>query len=66
MSHRRDADRPTVFARARLGEADQAHAVREHSLPIFTGVRVRSQDGRLSLLATDRFRLAWAIMPWET
>lgn len=42
-----------------------AAASREHSLPIFTGVRVRSQDGRLSLLATDRFRLAWAIMPWE-
>ncbi|GAA0732886.1 DNA polymerase III subunit beta [Dactylosporangium roseum] len=39
-------------------------ASREHALPVFTGVRVRSADGHLSLLATDRYRLAAASLPW--
>lgn len=41
-------------------------ASREHALPIFTGVRLRSAGGRLSLLATDRYRLASASLPWVT
>jgi DNA polymerase-3 subunit beta len=40
-------------------------ASREHALPIFTGVRLRSHDGRLSLLATDRYRLASASVCWQ-
>jgi DNA polymerase-3 subunit beta len=40
-------------------------ASREHALPIFTGVRLRSGGGRLSLLATDRYRLASASMAWH-
>lgn len=42
-----------------------AAASREHALPIFTGVRLRSHDGRLRLLATDRYRLASASIPWQ-
>ncbi|WP_432825119.1 hypothetical protein [Dactylosporangium sp. CA-092794] len=38
-------------------------ASREHALPIFTGVRLRAAGGRLSLLATDRYRLATATVP---
>ncbi|WP_432995533.1 hypothetical protein [Dactylosporangium sp. CA-233914] len=38
-------------------------ASREHALPIFTGVRLRAIGGTLSLLATDRYRLAAATLP---
>jgi len=38
-------------------------ASREHALPIFTGVRLRTTGGTLSLLATDRYRLAAATVP---
>jgi DNA polymerase-3 subunit beta len=40
-------------------------ASREHALPTFTGVRLRSHEGRLWLLATDRYRLASASLPWQ-
>jgi DNA polymerase-3 subunit beta len=40
-------------------------ASREHALPIFTGVRVRAAAADLSLLATDRYRLASATVPLE-
>ncbi len=40
-------------------------ASREHALPMFTGVRLRTHDTTLSLLATDRFRLATATIPWQ-
>lgn len=40
-------------------------ASREHALPMFTGVRLRTHDTTLSLLATDRFRLATATVPWH-
>lgn len=33
-------------------------------LPLFTGVRIRSAADRVTLLATDRFRLAVATLPW--
>lgn len=42
-----------------------AAASRETALPIFTGIRVRTSGGRLSLRATDRFRLAAASLRWE-
>ncbi|RZS41291.1 DNA polymerase-3 subunit beta [Herbihabitans rhizosphaerae] len=45
-----------------------ATASRDDALPLFTGVRLRSDrvgDGeRLALLATDRFRMAIASVPW--
>ncbi|HEX7745880.1 MAG TPA: DNA polymerase III subunit beta [Micromonosporaceae bacterium] len=40
-------------------------ASRETALPIFTGIRVRAGADRLSLRATDRFRLAAASLCWE-
>ncbi|MER7009619.1 DNA polymerase III subunit beta [Dactylosporangium sp. NPDC000555] len=40
-------------------------ASREHALPIFTGVRLRAVAGGMSLLATDRYRLAVATVPVE-
>ncbi|MEU0558779.1 DNA polymerase III subunit beta [Dactylosporangium sp. NPDC006015] len=40
-------------------------ASREHALPLFTGVRLRAHTTTLSLLATDRFRLAAAAIPWH-
>ncbi|MDI1462411.1 DNA polymerase III subunit beta [Catellatospora sp. KI3] len=52
-----------AFAAAAAAVA--AAASREEALPLFTGVRLRSADGRLSLLATDRFRLAAAELPWQ-
>lgn len=53
-------------ARLRTAAATVAGAAsREHALPIFTGVRLRAAGGSLSLLATDRYRLAVATVPVE-
>jgi DNA polymerase III subunit beta len=41
-----------------------ATASRDDALPLYTGVRVRSEADRLVLLATDRFRMAVATLPW--
>ncbi|WP_285505562.1 DNA polymerase III subunit beta [Actinokineospora sp. NBRC 105648] len=41
-----------------------ASASRDEALPIFTGVRVRSEDSRLVLRATDRYRMTIASLPW--
>jgi DNA polymerase-3 subunit beta len=41
-----------------------AGAASRDGLALFTGVRVRSAGDRLSLVATDRFRLAAATLPW--
>ncbi|WP_158887609.1 DNA polymerase III subunit beta [Amycolatopsis anabasis] len=38
-------------------------ASRDDSLPLFTGVRLRLADGRLHLVASDRYRLASARLP---
>ncbi len=35
------------------------------ALPIFTAVRLRGRDGRLSMVATDRFRMAAAAPAWS-
>ena len=40
-------------------------ASRDDALPMFTGVRVRSEGAELVLLATDRFQLALARLPWR-
>src|SRR5262249_49889243 len=38
---------------------------RDDALPLYTGVRLRAEGERLVLLATDRFRMAVAALPWR-
>lgn len=38
---------------------------KEVSLPMLTGVRIESEGDQLTLVATDRFRLAAATIPWQ-
>ena len=40
-------------------------AGKDELLPIYTGVRIELNDGTLSLLATDRYRMALREMPWK-
>lgn len=40
-------------------------ASKDDALPLFSGVRLRSVDGALRLVATDRYRLAIAELPWQ-
>jgi DNA polymerase-3 subunit beta len=40
-------------------------AAQNDALPIFTAVRLRGRDGRLSMVATDRFRMAAAEPAWS-
>jgi DNA polymerase-3 subunit beta len=40
-------------------------ASRDDALPMFTGVRVRSEDDRLIMVATDRYQMALASLPWS-
>ncbi|ASO17910.1 DNA polymerase-3 subunit beta [Actinoalloteichus hoggarensis] len=42
-----------------------AAASRDDALPVFTGVRIASEGDRLVLMASDRFRLATARLPWR-
>ncbi len=42
-----------------------ATASRDEALPLFTGVRMRSDGDRLVLAATDRYRMAVASIPWS-
>jgi DNA polymerase III subunit beta len=42
-----------------------AAASRDDALPLYTGVRVRAEIDRLVLVATDRFRMAIATLPWQ-
>jgi DNA polymerase III subunit beta len=42
-----------------------ATASRDDALPLYTGVRIRAEQDRLILLATDRFRMAVATLPWQ-
>ncbi|MCO1582190.1 DNA polymerase III subunit beta [Crossiella sp. SN42] len=39
-------------------------ASRDDALPVFTGVRLRAKAGRLVAVATDRYRMAAADLPW--
>ena len=40
-------------------------ASRDDALPLFTGVRIRANGDVLRLVATDRYRLALAELPWQ-
>lgn len=51
------------FARA-VGQVVVA-AGRDELLPVFTGVRVEIEGDTLSLLATDRYRMALKELPWR-
>ncbi|GGU20726.1 DNA polymerase III subunit beta [Lentzea flava] len=51
-----------------FGEAVAQVAVaagKDDTLPMLTGVRVEIGEGKLTLVATDRFRLAMREFPWE-
>ncbi|MDX8144124.1 DNA polymerase III subunit beta [Lentzea sp. NBC_00516] len=51
-----------------FGEAVSQVAVaagKDDTLPMLTGVRVEIGEGKLTLVATDRFRLAMREFPWE-
>ncbi len=52
-----------LFAAA-LGTVAAA-ASRDDALPMFTGVRVRSEGDRLIMLATDRYQMAVADLAWH-
>jgi DNA polymerase-3 subunit beta len=52
-----------VFGEA-VGQVAVA-AGKDDTLPMLTGVRVEIGDGKLVLVATDRFRLAMREFPWE-
>lgn len=49
---------------ANIVSAVAGAASTEDALPIFTGVRMRSDGERLELLATDRYRLSVGRLPW--
>ena len=40
-------------------------ASRDDALPMFTGVRIRAEDDRLIMVATDRYQMALASLPWR-
>ncbi|GLI02683.1 DNA polymerase III subunit beta [Phytohabitans aurantiacus] len=48
-----------------VGTAVAGAASRDGALPIFTGVRVRAEGDRLAFVATDRYRMAAASIPWQ-
>jgi DNA polymerase-3 subunit beta len=52
-----------VFARA-VAQVVSA-AGRDDTLPVFTGIRLEVRGATISLLATDRYRLAVRAFPWE-
>lgn len=54
-----DADHLKIIA------AVAGAASKEDALPIFTGIRIQSDEHRLHVMATDRYRMAHATLPWE-
>ncbi|MET9310961.1 DNA polymerase III subunit beta [Kribbella sp. NPDC003505] len=52
-----------VFARA-VAQVVSA-AGRDDTLPVFTGIRLEIRESTISLLATDRYRLAVRTVPWQ-
>jgi DNA polymerase-3 subunit beta len=52
-----------LFARA-VAQVVSA-AGRDDTLPVFTGIRMEIRGPAISLLATDRYRLAVRTLPWE-
>jgi DNA polymerase-3 subunit beta len=55
-----DADRLRTIA------AVASAASKDDALPIFTGVRIRSEGEKLHVIATDRYKMACATLPWES
>ncbi len=55
------AGRPLLRAFAAAASATS----RDDALPLFTGIRVRSVEAGLRLVATDRYRLVVAELPWR-
>ncbi|HEX3787569.1 MAG TPA: DNA polymerase III subunit beta [Pseudonocardiaceae bacterium] len=53
--------RPLLRALAAVAGA----ASKDDALPLFTGVRLRAEGDTLRLVATDRYRLAIAELPWR-
>jgi len=54
-----DADRLRIIA------AVAGAASKDDALPIFTGARIRSDEQKLHVIATDRYKMAYATLPWE-
>ncbi|APT89758.1 DNA polymerase III subunit beta [Corynebacterium sphenisci DSM 44792] len=54
---------PSLFTEA-IGQVSVA-AGRDETLPMLTGIRMEAEDGRVTLAATDRFRLAVRTFDWE-
>ncbi|MFS8100965.1 DNA polymerase III subunit beta [Lentzea alba] len=54
-----DADRLKIIA------AVASAASKDDALPIFTGVRILSDAHKLHVIATDRYKMAHATLPWE-
>lgn len=54
---------PAAFAAA-LTTVSSA-ASRDEALPMFTGVRIRSEGDRLVMVATDRYQMAVATLAWQ-
>ncbi|TDW24102.1 DNA polymerase III subunit beta [Kribbella kalugense] len=52
-----------AFARA-VAQVASASG-RDDTLPVFTGIRIEIRGATISLLATDRYRLAVRTLPWE-
>lgn len=40
-------------------------ASKDDALPVFTGVRLHAAGDRLELISTDRYRMAFASLPWS-
>ena len=53
----------TALAAAILPVASAAS--RDDALPVFTGMRIHAVGDRLELIATDRYRMAFATLPWH-
>jgi DNA polymerase-3 subunit beta len=54
-------DAPRLRAIAAVAGA----ASKDDALPIFTGIRIQSDPEKLHVMATDRYRMAYATLPWE-
>ncbi|SDH24143.1 DNA polymerase-3 subunit beta [Lentzea fradiae] len=52
-------------ASLRMITAVAGAASKDDALPIFTGIRVQSDEQKLHVMATDRYRMAYATLPWE-
>jgi len=52
-----------IFTQA-VGQVSIA-ASRDETLPILTGIRCEIEGGQMTLLATDRYRLAMRTLPWH-